>query len=177
MLIDKYMSDYQFSEKHEIVINASAEKIYSAILSTDFMKSFIIHMLFKIRGIPKFTIVDLTKVGFEILEEMYPKEIVIGLEGRFWTRFGSENALNKISRENFLTPQSMDVARVAWNFYIEEKTTDQYILTTETRISCTSKNTLRKFKIYWFIIKPGSGLVRKYMLREIRKQAEQPGMN
>ncbi|ADY57603.1 hypothetical protein Sgly_3341 [Syntrophobotulus glycolicus DSM 8271] len=174
MLIDKYLPDYQFHEKHEITTAAPPEKIYEAILSTDFVKNFVIAALFRIRGISQFTILDLTKVGFKILEEVYPEEIVIGLEGRFWTR---NPAMREIDGESFLSPQSRDVARVAWNFFIEEKASGKSVLTTETRISCLNQDVLKKFQRYWFVIRPWSGLIRKHMLKEIRRQAEQNQSN
>ena len=39
MLIDEFMPVFDFSEKHETKVSASAEKVYAAIDSTDFNDS------------------------------------------------------------------------------------------------------------------------------------------
>ncbi len=45
MLIDNFMPIYDFSEKHETNIRASAEKVYGAINSVDLAASWIVRGL------------------------------------------------------------------------------------------------------------------------------------
>lgn len=189
MLIDKYLPVYQFSEKHEILISAPPEVIYKSIRTANFAESIFVRGLFALRLLPLIFIrpvraierikerrsmtirlSDFEMAGFHVVEEVYPKELVIGLEGKFWTMNGG---MKIISRESFMTVQSPDVARAVWNFRIEnyDGIEEKYRLITETRVSCTGNETLRKFKLYWYIIRPWSGLIRRYILRAIQKEA------
>ncbi|MFJ9845036.1 hypothetical protein ACIRYZ_32245 [Kitasatospora sp. NPDC101155] len=48
---------------------------------------------------------------------------------------------------------------------------DGRVLSTETRVFATDEATRRKFRTYWLVIRPASGLSRKSMLRAIRRRA------
>jgi hypothetical protein len=43
-------------------------------------------------------------------------------------------------------------------------------LSTETRVWC-APDARAKFRLYWLLVRPGSGLVRRSMLRSIRREA------
>ena len=45
------------------------------------------------------------------------------------------------------------------------------VLSTETRIAATSDDARRIFGRYWFVVRPGSGLVRQSLLRAIERRA------
>jgi len=45
-------------------------------------------------------------------------------------------------------------------------------LTTETRVTATDPGTRRRFGLYWVLIRPGSGLIRRDMLRAVARRAE-----
>jgi hypothetical protein len=45
------------------------------------------------------------------------------------------------------------------------------VLTTETRVLGTDRRTRRLFAVYWFVIRGGSGLIRRVWLRGIRHHA------
>jgi hypothetical protein len=34
--------------------------------------------------------------------------------------------------------------------------------------------TRRRFRAYWLFVRPGSGLIRRFMLRAVRARAERP---
>ena len=44
-------------------------------------------------------------------------------------------------------------------------------VTTETRVLCAD-DARPKFRLYWMLIRPFSGLLRRFMLRAIRQEAE-----
>lgn len=188
MLIDKYLPIYQFSERHGILISGSPEAVYRSIRSANLADSWFVRTLFTLRLLPLIIIrpvagiqrlkkrysmsvrlSDFEEIGFSVLEENCPKELVIGLEGKFWTINGG---MKSISSEAFLKPQSSSVARAIWNFRIEKEAEGKCRLITETRVACVGNETLKKFKLYWIIIRPWSGLIRRYMLKAIRKEAE-----
>ena len=115
-LIEKYLPEYTFNEKHEIVVNSSIENVYAIAKDFDLSKSKMILFLFKIRGLPtkrmnlRYFINDM---GFTHLEERYPYETLVG----FWSRF-------KIARipcyEDFIQNSISPWIKVVWNFAFEK---------------------------------------------------------
>jgi hypothetical protein len=45
-------------------------------------------------------------------------------------------------------------------------------LSTETRVQCADAATRRRFRVYWAIVGPASGWIRREILRLIRRTAE-----
>jgi hypothetical protein len=61
------------------------------------------------------------------------------------------------------------MARGVWNFGVSEIGTGKTLLETETRVTCGDVASRRKFRLYWLLVRPFSGLIRRLMLRAIRK--------
>ncbi len=73
------------------------------------------------------------------------------------------------------TPPSIDAFRacdepgyvkIAFTF-----TVTPGVLATETRVLATDPRARRRFAVYWFVIRAGSGLIRRVWLRAIRRRA------
>ena len=47
-------------------------------------------------------------------------------------------------------------------------------LTTRTRIWCGDEASRRRFNLYWLLIRPASGLIRRRLLRRVHDAALQP---
>jgi hypothetical protein len=174
MLIDDFLPEYDFSEKHETTVRASAETVYAALNSTDFSGSWVIWSLLSLRGLgyksPKtLTLRDMTKDGFAILGEQQNKEILLGLAGKFWTPTG---CMQTVNAENFREFQTKGFAKAVWNFSLTETAREESCLRTETRVRCLDEKSLASFRFYWRFIQPFSGLIRKEMLRLIKQKAE-----
>lgn len=148
-LIDKYLPEYTYNEYHEKVINASAEKCFEVTKNLDMGESMITRYLMRLRGLPAR---DLTLQGFiknicfTYREEDFNKEFVIDA-----------------SQKN---------TRIIWNFCFTAIEENKTVVSTETRILCLAKRTKILFSVYWFFVKPFSGIIRMEMLRLIRKKAE-----
>lgn len=167
-------------------MNASVDGTYASVLTADLAESWIVRALLNARAVPSavlsgrmrewyqrwslpVSIRGFEETGFRILEEREPEEIVIGLEGRFWTPAGG---ICHQDREAFMRPIPAGVVRAIWNFSVSAAETGSCELTTETRIDWTDQNAGRSFHRYWRFIAPWSGLTRRLMLRAIRKSAE-----
>ncbi len=111
----------------------------------------------------------LEEQGLVILAETPPQELLIGLVGTFWTLRGGSRP---VDAHTFRAPQPQGTARAAWNFAVEEGTDGRCRLATETRVQCADAASRRRFRYYWWVIRPGSGLIRRFMLRAIRQKAE-----
>jgi len=174
MLIDDFLSVYDFSERHETKIRASREWVYAAIDSTDFSDSWLVWGLLALRGLgwsrpaKSVTLRDMTSDGFAVLGEKPNEEILIGLAGKFWTLGGS---LQKVNTENFREFDEKGFAKAVWNFSLEEKD-GETTLKTETRIRCLDEGSRKSFALYWTIIESFSGLIRTEMLRLIKQKVE-----
>jgi hypothetical protein len=106
---------------------------------------------------------------FALLEQRPPEEIVRGITGRFWTANGGLVATDAAT---FRDSPPAGLARAAWSFRLEAPDPATTLLTTETRIRCADGATRASFRRYWRVIRPGSGLIRRMMLRDIRRRAE-----
>jgi hypothetical protein len=165
---------YDFSERHELSVRASRERVYAAIDSTDFSASWIIWGLLALRGLgwsrptQSFNLRDMTNDGFTVLSEKQDEEILLGLAGKFWTLGGN---MQKIDAGNFREFDEKGFAKAVWNFSIEEAANDETLLKTETRIRCLDEGSRKSFALYWTIIELFSGLIRTEMLRLISEKA------
>jgi len=61
------------------------------------------------------------------------------------------------------------LARAVWNFTGQEAAAGRTLLSTETRIVCGDAASRRKFRLYWLVVRPFSGLSRLLMLRAVRR--------
>ncbi|MCI0751668.1 MAG: hypothetical protein L0Y35_07510 [Flammeovirgaceae bacterium] len=171
MLQDKYLPQYHFDERHTLHIHAPAEKIFPTIEHLDFRRSFIIRLLFKLRGMPSamLTTEGLERNRFFVLERVANEEIIIGLIGQFWKPSGN---LQIFKPHEFIPFDKPGFAKGSWSFRLIASTHNTVELETTTRIQCTDESSRRKFSRYWFFIKPFSGLIRKEILKAIKVKAE-----
>ena len=148
-LINKYLPEYIYNEFHNTLVNASVMECFLAAKTLDMSKSFLTKTLLKLRGLPT---EDLTLQGFI-------KNICFTyLEENPYTEFVIDASRNTI--------------KIIWNFHFEKIEENKTMVSTETRILCLTKRSKFLFSLYWFLIKPFSGLIRLEMLRLIRKNAE-----
>ncbi|HVS21136.1 MAG TPA: hypothetical protein VHD88_04770 [Pyrinomonadaceae bacterium] len=179
MLVDSFAPNSDASETHDITIAASPDVVYRALWTADLGGSLIIKFLLGLRSLPEFaahpcrslprdrkiTLQTLIDSGFGVLAEQPGKEIILGVSGKFWLPTGN---LSPFNREDFDRPVPAGLARAVWNFNVEG-VNDQTTLSTETRVICGDGSSRRKFRAYWFFVRPFSGLIRRLMLRAIRR--------
>lgn len=172
-LIDKYLPRYTFNEFHEIVVNSPIENVYHVAKDFDLSKSKIITFLFMIRGLPtkRLNLQNfIDDIGFTNLEDNYPFESLVG----FWARV----KIAKIpSYEDFSNNSISPWLKAVWNFQFEKLEKDKTKVSTETRVLCVAPITRFTFGLYWTIIKPFSGLIRKKMLKIIKDDSESVKLN
>jgi len=169
MLLDRLMPHCDFHERHSTLVRATPERTYDAILTADLTANPFAKLLMLLRGMGWRRKRRATAFadGFTVAAQDPPAEIVIGLEGPFWR---PACKVRGVDAEKFATPVPRDTARGAMNFFLE-RDGDATRVTTETRVLC-SDDARPKFRLYWLLIRPFSGIIRRFMLRAIRKQAE-----
>jgi hypothetical protein len=120
----------------------------------------IVRMLFRLRGLGRAATRDapvfeqLLAVGFRVVAEN-DREVVVGLVGRPWRFRGGLR-----SGVDFLSFDEPGYAKMAMSF-----AADGTELTTETRVLLTDAAARRRFRVYWIVVRPFSGLVRRAWLR------------
>ncbi len=169
MLIDRYIEHPHFRELHQTEVRAAPQDIYSAIRSVDFCDSWVIRLLFTLRGLPRrmCSLQGFIDVGFALLEDKAGDEMVIGL-----LFHPAKFRPVSVSPNEFRTFDQKGYVKAIMNFHISEIDQDMSLLTTESRVFCTSRKARLMFTPYWLLISRFSGLIRIMMLRLIRKEAE-----
>lgn len=181
-LIDKYMPDYHEVERHQTVVCASHGRVYEAVCDLNLTHSPVVRALFALRSVPALfsgsssrgdrlglTIEALLDQGFILLAEQPRRELLLGLIGKFWTPTGK---LLRLNAAEFTSFQDSGYAKATWNFLVSSRHEGDTLLTTETRVLCTDGVSRRRFSLYWTLIGPFSGLIRKEILRTIKHDAE-----
>ncbi|NNF07294.1 MAG: hypothetical protein HKN21_11085 [Candidatus Eisenbacteria bacterium] len=167
-LIDTYLSKYDYTATHQTRVNGKPSEVYPEARHLDFNESWKAKVLFKLRRLPfeDLTLDAMVKDGsFAVLEESPPNEFVVGLMG---SPRGKPVPIT--DAEAFLRFNKVDGLKVAWNFLLTPEGQEETRVSTETRILCLGPSMKRKFSIYWFFVRPFSGLLRKEMLGLVRKR-------
>jgi len=154
-LLDEVVPEYQFSERHSVRVDATAERVYEAIRDVTPREILFFRTLTAIRRLGRKTgdsildappdvavIATATRCGFRLLADDPPREIVIGID---------------------VASQTL----AAMNFRFEPPR-----LTTETRVFARTPAARARFALYWLAIRAGSGFIRRMWLRAIKRRAE-----
>jgi hypothetical protein len=177
-LIDKLLPDHDFSAAYEIHIDAPASVVYQCLLRSDFSELWLVRLLMTVRTgkrlprnrVPSDLRQRLQGTGFVILAEVPNEELAIGVAGRFWRPDG--DCCTDLTPEDFAEFSRPGYAKAVWNFRLRDDTRGGSVLSTETRIKCFGSAALWKFRIYWGLIGPFSGLIRKAVLKHVKAKAE-----
>src|SRR5262245_32164591 len=183
MLIESFIPNPDAVETHKIEIAAAPETVYRALWTADLGGSAIIKGLLTVWSLPHLvghrghrhrpptplTLQTLLEAGFGRLAEAPGREIVLGIAGRFWRPTGN---ILPFSPDNFHGPVPPGLARAVWNFTVEEVNAGRTRLSTETRVVCGDRVSRWKFRAYWLLVRPFSGLIRILMLRTVRRASE-----
>ena len=172
-MLDEWMPVWQFDEHHEIHVDAAPARVYDAIHNVRASEIKLFTMLVAIRrGFRKGPesilnpsnekpLLDVaTSTTFQWLTDVAPREMVVG------TCVSPHKG-----RVDFRTPPP-GVAMAAMNFVVTPDGSGGSNVSTETRVYANDAKSLRAFKIYWRIIRPGSAIIRRMWLRAIKVRAE-----
>ncbi|HJZ75261.1 MAG TPA: hypothetical protein VKE51_26185 [Vicinamibacterales bacterium] len=189
MLLDDFLPEFDVRTRHAIRVAAPPDRVYACLWNTDFDRWGLTRALYALRTLPSFasspgetrrrflnevqrqhfTLRDLLARGFALLDEQPASELVLGTVGRFWRARGE---LETTDPQRFVEPAPPGTAKAAWNFVARGHANGGTELRTETRVLCADAATRRRFRAYWTVIRPFSGLIRREMLVAVRAQAE-----
>lgn len=183
-LLDDWMPTFDAASHHAIDVHAGAARTYTIARALDMSTPPLVRVLMGLRAIPALAARAVSRrqrapsrntdhmavggVPFTLLDEAPGSEFVMGLAGRFWTPSGG---IVPADAEAFRRPPPEGLAHAAWNFRVEPRTHGCAVMT-ETRVRCADARTRAQFLRYWRVVRFGSGIIRRGILREVRKQAE-----
>jgi hypothetical protein len=175
--LDDFLPVYEFSEQHEIEIEAPREQVDRALreVSVDEIRG--IRVLYLLRGLgrgshdTKRPFLGMAGIGAVELANEPGVGVVLGLTGQFWRLRGGEQDLGRPrTAEEFSAYDRPEVCKAVIDFRIDEPG-GHCRLSTETRVHVEDATARRAFRRYWLVIRPFSGLTRILLLREVRRQA------
>ena len=163
---------------HQTRIAAPPERVWQALLAQDLAASRLTKALLFLRGYGRrvFHGTDgtfperLERFGFTKLDEIPGRELVFGLAGKFWRWDGGLRPIP--DRGAFLAFAEPGCVKAAWNLAIGAADGTSCELSTETRIAYFGPAVRRKFRLYWRLVAPFSGAIRRALLSRIRRAAE-----
>ena len=168
MGIDRWVPDFDEATQHRTDVAAPREVVWRALHESDFADSLLVRLLFAVRGISRRRagIVEFIDREFALLEEEPPRLLVLGMAGR-----PARSQIDRVTSGEFSAYRAPGSVRIGWEFLIEPSEGGSRIFTT-TRIQATDPTGLRRFRRYWRIVRPFSGLTRRGMLGVIKRRAE-----
>lgn len=172
-LIDGYLPQFQFSETHSAKVKAATGTILAAVAAYRPENDPFFRSMIALRELPaqltgKRRPEPFGMANFTLLERT-PDGLVYGLVGRFWQ---ADYGLCPVADGHaFKAFDKRGVAKLALGFDVQQ-TPDGCRLTTQTRVSCPDRESFRRFRPYWLLIRPVSGLIRRRILGAVRRAAE-----
>ncbi|MEO5821599.1 MAG: hypothetical protein ABIT71_13950 [Vicinamibacteraceae bacterium] len=180
-IIDDYAPEWEFDEHHTRRIAAPPDRVYAAIRTLPAGDIRFFHLLTWLRRLgrpqppgilnaPKDEPIIDTAVrgGFVLLAEDPPREVVVGA-----VVIGQSRVLQPLGADAFGAIVEPGFAKATMNFLIAPDGAGGSIVTTETRVHATDPRSARRFAMYWRIIQPGSGFIRRMWLRAIERRAKE----
>jgi hypothetical protein len=171
--LDDFLPVYEFVERHSLAIDAPAARIDEAFRKVSIADLPVARTLWWLRRLGR-PYGDSSKpfVGGElpgvVLEDVPNEGIVLGLTGQFWRVLGGErDAKRPTTADEFLAYARPDTCKAVIDFRVGENR-----LSTETRVHVADPSSRRKFRRYWRVVRPFSGLIRILLLRAARGRAE-----
>jgi hypothetical protein len=170
-LLDQVMPTYDRREVHRHRVDAPPAAVWEAVRGLTGEQLRLMRLLMGMRSLGRRrndrggTVLDgFKRMGFRVVAEEPNRELVLAGIGRFWTLSGGLQRVE--GGEQFTRFEEPGYAKVAFNFLLEDGT-----LSTETRIAGTDAHARRRFGLYWLLVRPGSGLIRREWLGAIARQA------
>ncbi len=182
MKLDELLPSYDVAARYDILVLAPVAETFAAFERTDFSECRLTKLLIGLRamGRRQADMADmnagmqaerLRRAGFVELARVPGKEIVYGVVGRFWRPDGG--VVTGLSAEEVIAFQSEGYAKAAWNFAFVAESEGMTRVITETRIQVIGRRARWKFRTYWLIVGPFSGLIRKEILALVKRNAEE----
>ena len=152
------------------IVSAPVGTTARAVREVDLSASPLVRTLFLLRGLPtrQLDLDGLERIGFTVVRDEPGGELALGIVGRFWTPSG---AIVPVDADRFDAFDVPGHAKVIDRFTVTPRANGS-VLEVETTVEPTSPGARRRFRAYWAVVGPFSGLVRREWLRLAAATAE-----
>jgi len=179
-LLDQFMPEYEVAERHHVRVAASPEMTLAAAAETDLQQSAIVRAIFRARELvlgaepnavarPKGLMAQMTSLGWGVLAENPGREIVVGAITQPWL---ANVVFRALPPERFREFDEPGYVKIVWTLRADPAGSAASIFRTETRVTTTDSTARKRFRWYWARFSAGIILIRHFMLRNLKKEAE-----
>ena len=181
-VLDDLLPQYDFGERHSTVVAATPAEALAAVKSATPREMPLTRILFALRSLPALVsrgrglpddprrplAEQMLEFGFvPLLDD--ERGLALGFVGQPW-RLSGGSIPRLASAEEWRAFAEPGYIKAALSFTAVPDGRGT-CLETETRILATDSVSKRRFRRYWFLIRPGSGLIRRDWLRAARRRA------
>lgn len=176
-LIDAILPEYDHHERHSSLVRAAPERVWELLFSLRVADLRTTMGLVRFRGGPAAWFGEPQEVGDlraidsfapRQLSAEKPRELVLGDIAKYTSANAVRPPIPRGDLDAFSGFTEEGWSKVAMNFHLEPRT-DGTMVTTETRVLTYGVSAKRAFALYWLMVRAGSGLIRRDLLRGIRK--------
>ena len=174
--LERWLPEHDVAERHEVSVAAPPEAVDRAIREVSLDDVPLARALVRLRGIRhdreggSFVEQLRRRLGAVVVEDRPGEELAVGLVGQFWRLRGGEGARPR-TPEEFAHFDRADWGKALMSFEIEPSDGGSR-LATETRVRVPDPAARRRFRRYWRVVRPFSGLTRVLLLRAAKRRAE-----
>lgn len=170
------LPDAPFAERHERVLHAPPEQIWSDLMSLRLTDLSVSRLLVRVRylGRPQAEPAPMVQQGPVVVLSVEPGHRWVG--GRIaqpW-RLRPRAAPDPADLNELAVYAEPGWLKMGLEFVLEPVGTDRTVLTTTTLCAPTDPNARRRFAPYWRLIRPFSGLIRRDILATMARRHPSP---
>jgi hypothetical protein len=154
--LDELLPEYEFSTRHEVSIGVDPAQADRALREVTFKEVPLVRGLLFARGLglrnAEDTVLATMVPSATVLEDAPGEGLILTLNGQFWRLRGRG-------------PEAPATAVIDFRALPGN-------LTTETRVHVPDPVSRRRFRQYWRVVRPFSGLIRTGVLRAAKRRTE-----
>lgn len=176
--LEAFLPTYDVRERHSLSIAAAPKLVDRSVREVTLAEIPVARALFALRSVGPGSanargplIESMLRQGV-LLEDVPGEGLVLGLTGQFWRLRRASVANRPRTAEEFAAYDRPDVAKAVMDLRVHAEGDSRSRITTETRVHVRDAAARRRFRRYWLVVKPFSGLTRILLLRAARRRAE-----
>jgi hypothetical protein len=175
LAIDEVLPHYDFAVVHTGTFRAPPEECFRAARTLDLLRNPIVRTLITARSLPtpnrrprSLRIDDMVSqpLNWLRLVERPGTELVLGQVSRPWAP-DAASLTSPHTLDDYVEFDRPGFAKIALSLRVGPYGTRSAILTVETRVALTDSDSRRRFRRYWFFVRPISALIRRIAFRQL----------
>jgi len=179
-LLDLFMPDYEFVERHHVKIAAPADITLKAASEMDLQASVVSRGIFNARerilgadpdatARPRELLALVRSLGWGVLAEVPDREIVMGAVTQPWM---ANVVFRALPPDEFAAFHEPDYVKIVWTLRADPLGPAESMFRTETRAVSTDPASRARFRRYWSFLSPGIIVIRRLSLGPLKVEAE-----